>query len=75
MTYVGDEPVPWSDGYFEALSNPAHYRVTPCAVVDYSQAQPETGPHGWEPLLTAQPQPERPSSRWARLRKAWKGEA
>jgi hypothetical protein len=70
--YVSERPVPWDEGFIEALGNPNHFRITPMAVVDYGgEAPAPSGPHGWEPLLpAAQPLPEQPTSRWARLRAA-----
>jgi hypothetical protein len=72
--YVSEEPRNWDEGYIEALANPNHFRFTPCEIIDYSQAPAEAGPHGWEPLLTAQSEPpEQPTSRWAQLKAALRG--
>jgi hypothetical protein len=75
--YVDEQGRNWDDGFIQMLNDPAHFRITPCEVVDYTNAPAEAGPLGWEPLLPgAQPEPpEQPTRRWARLRKAWKGEA
>jgi hypothetical protein len=64
----------WDDGFIQMLGDPAHFRITPCEVVDYSAAPAETGPAGCEPLLGAQPEPpEPPTSRWALLRALLRG--
>jgi len=69
MSYVGEEPVPWSDRYLEMIGDPAHFKITEMAVVDYTNAPAETGPAGWEPLFTAGAEPpEQPTSRWALLK-------
>jgi hypothetical protein len=72
--YVDEVGRHWDDGFVQMLNDPAHLKITPCEVVDYSAATAELGPPGWQPLLSAQPEPEQPPSRWARLRKAWRGE-
>jgi hypothetical protein len=67
--YVSEEPRNWDDGFIETLGNPNHFRITPCEVVDYTNAPAERGPASWEPLLAAQPEPpEQPRSRWALLK-------
>jgi hypothetical protein len=73
--YVDEQGRNWDDGFIEALGNPNHFRITPMAVVDYSEAPAPSGPHGWEPLLPcAQPEPpEQPTSRWALLKAALRG--
>jgi hypothetical protein len=72
--YVDERGRAWDDGFIEALANPNHFRFTPCEVVDYTNAPAEAGPLGWEPLLTAQPEPpEQPTSRWALLKAALRG--
>jgi hypothetical protein len=41
--YVSEEPRHWDDGFIQMLSDPAHFKITPCEVVDYSQAPAERG--------------------------------
>jgi hypothetical protein len=71
--YQVEEPVPWSDGYIEMLSDPNHFKITPCAVVDYTNSAPPDDL--LLPSLASPPEPEQPASRWQRLRAAWRGEA
>jgi hypothetical protein len=59
----------------QMLSDPAHFRPTEMAVVDYSQPLPDAAPLGWEPLLSAKPEPEPPAGWWARLKAALRGAA
>jgi hypothetical protein len=69
--YVPDDPLALAPGVAEMLSDPAHFRLTPCEVVDYSDT-----PMPAEDLLpsfSAQPQPE--PSYWQRLWAALRGRA
>jgi hypothetical protein len=68
--YVSEEPRHWDDGFIEALGNPAHYRRTEMAVVDYSAAPPPAD--DLLPSLAGSPEPE-PPSRWALLKAALRG--
>jgi hypothetical protein len=53
--YVDEQGRNWDDGFIQMLGDPAHFRITPCEVVDYSAAPAETGPAGCEPLLGVSP--------------------
>jgi hypothetical protein len=76
VRYMPEHPLEMAPGLAEMLADPAHYRRTPMQVVDYSNAPPaETGPPGWEPLLTHKPEPEPERSRWARAWAVLRGKA
>jgi hypothetical protein len=72
--YVDETGRHWDDGLIQALSDPNHFKITPCEVVDYSAAPPPDDDL-LLPSLGGSPEPEpEPPGRWARLRKAWRGE-
>jgi hypothetical protein len=70
--YVPEEPLRLSPGVAEMLADPNHYRHSEMAVVDYTNSPPPDD--DLLPSLAGSPEPE-PPSRWARLRRAWRGEA
>jgi len=71
--YVPEDPLQLAPGVAELLADPAHYRRSEMAVVDYSNVSPEAGPPGWEPLLDFKIEPEPQRSRWARAWAALRG--